>query len=236
MLISFNLKVTSWAKGFLELARTVQDQGQTVGVSSPREDSHWSSCSVVIHNCSSVRSDCWRVADHLVPSRRPSASAQFGRCAIMAIWMVAGYKSHPTIPFIWFIDPYHTQELGIHSYLLEQHFYTHQSLTSTIKGRSSKKALLVCVWQKCLVIIIERKYVLPLVIILAWSIDSHWFLKLARAPYLCGWSCKDFDLLLTKKMEHSSVLVIVGERERVEKTHPLWTPQRGLGSWWTEPW
>jgi hypothetical protein len=33
--------------------------------------------------------------------------------------------------------------LGIHSYLLEQHFYTHQSLTSATKERSSKKELLV---------------------------------------------------------------------------------------------
>jgi hypothetical protein len=41
--------------------------------------------------------------------------------------------------------------------------------------------------------------------------------KLARALYLCGWSCGDFGLLLTKKKEHSSVLVTVGERERVEK-------------------
>jgi hypothetical protein len=38
--------------------------------------------------------------------------------------------------------------------------------------------------------------------------------KLARAPYLCGWPCKDFGLLLTKKKEHSPVLVTVGERER----------------------
>jgi hypothetical protein len=42
-----------------------------------------------------------------------------------------------------FIDPFHTQELGIHSYLLEQHFYTHQILTSATKERSSKKELLV---------------------------------------------------------------------------------------------
>jgi hypothetical protein len=35
--------------------------------------------------------------------------------------------------------------LGIHSYLLEQHFYTHQSLTSATKERSSKKEILVCV-------------------------------------------------------------------------------------------
>jgi hypothetical protein len=41
--------------------------------------------------------------------------------------------------------------------------------------------------------------------------------KLARAPYLYGWPCVDFGLLLTKKKEHSSVLVTVGERERVEK-------------------
>jgi hypothetical protein len=35
--------------------------------------------------------------------------------------------------------------LGIHSYLLEKHFYTHQSFTSATKERSSKKELLGCV-------------------------------------------------------------------------------------------
>jgi hypothetical protein len=59
-------------------------------------------------------------------------------------WLRA-IKATPTIPFIAFIDLSHTQELGIHSYLLEQHFYTHQSLTSATKERSSKKELLVCV-------------------------------------------------------------------------------------------
>jgi hypothetical protein len=44
-----------------------------------------------------------------------------------------------------FSDLFHTQELGIHFYLLEQQFYTHQSLTSATKERSSKKELLVCV-------------------------------------------------------------------------------------------
>jgi hypothetical protein len=44
-------------------------------------------------------------------------------------------KATPTSPFITFIDPHYTQELGIHSYLLEQHFYTHQSLTSATKKR-----------------------------------------------------------------------------------------------------
>jgi hypothetical protein len=41
--------------------------------------------------------------------------------------------------------------------------------------------------------------------------------KLARAPYLCGWPCGDFGLLLTKKKKNSLVLVIGGERERVER-------------------
>ena len=44
--------------------------------------------------------------------------------------------------------------------------------------------------------------------------------KLARAPYLCGWPCGDFGLLLKKK-KSSSVLVIGGERERVEKDPSL---------------
>jgi hypothetical protein len=38
--------------------------------------------------------------------------------------------------------------------------------------------------------------------------------KLARAPYFCGWPYGEFSLLLK---EHSSVLVNVGERERVER-------------------
>jgi hypothetical protein len=33
--------------------------------------------------------------------------------------------------------------------------------------------------------------------------------KLARDPYLCGWPCKDFSLLLINK-EHSPVMVTVG--------------------------
>jgi hypothetical protein len=45
--------------------------------------------------------------------------------------------------------------------------------------------------------------------------------KIARAPYLCGWPCRDFDLLLTKKKKSLSVLVIGGERERVEKDSSL---------------
>jgi hypothetical protein len=59
-------------------------------------------------------------------------------------WLRA-IKATPTSHSNVFIDPFHTQELGIHSYLLEQHFYTHQSLTSATKERSSKKELLVCV-------------------------------------------------------------------------------------------
>jgi hypothetical protein len=92
-----------------------------------------------------VRIDRCRVADHPSSSHGPSAIAVSGRCAPMAIWVVEGYKIHPTSPFIQFIDPYHTQELGIHSYLLEQQFYTHQSLTSATKERSRKKELLVSV-------------------------------------------------------------------------------------------
>jgi hypothetical protein len=41
--------------------------------------------------------------------------------------------------------------------------------------------------------------------------------KLSRDPYICGWPCGDFSLLLTKKKKHSPVLVIGGERESVEK-------------------
>jgi hypothetical protein len=67
-----------------------------------------------------VRIGRWRVADRPGPSRGPSASAISGRCAPTAIWVVEGYKSHPNQPIQEeFIDSFHTQELGIHSYLLE---------------------------------------------------------------------------------------------------------------------
>jgi hypothetical protein len=36
-------------------------------------------------------------------------------------WLRA-IKATPTSPFMKFIDPFHTQELGVHSYLLEQYF------------------------------------------------------------------------------------------------------------------
>jgi hypothetical protein len=52
--------------------------------------------------------------------------------------------------------------------------------------------------------------------------------KLARAPYLCGWPCGDFGLLLTKKKEHSSVLITIGERERVEKDPSLVDSSTGI--------
>jgi hypothetical protein len=45
-----------------------------------------------------VRIDRWRVADRPGPSRGPSTSAIFGRCAPTAIWVVEGYKSHPNQP------------------------------------------------------------------------------------------------------------------------------------------
>jgi hypothetical protein len=52
--------------------------------------------------------------------------------------------------------------------------------------------------------------------------------KLARAPYLCGWPCGDFGLLLTKKKEHYPVLVTIGERERVEKDSFLVDSSTGI--------
>jgi hypothetical protein len=64
-----------------------------------------------------VRINRWRVTDHPGPSRGPSTSAISGRCAPTAIWVVEGYKSHPNQPTQVFIDPSHTQELGVHSYL-----------------------------------------------------------------------------------------------------------------------
>jgi hypothetical protein len=51
-----------------------------------------------------------------------------------ATWVVEGHKSHPNQPIhVILIDPFHTQELGIHSYILEQHFYIDQSLTKCHK-------------------------------------------------------------------------------------------------------
>jgi hypothetical protein len=52
------------------------------------------------------------------------------------------------------------------------------------------------------------------------STSIPFIVKLARAPYLCGWLCRDFGLLLTKK-KSSSILVIGGERERVERDPSL---------------
>jgi hypothetical protein len=43
--------------------------------------------------------DRWRVVDRPGPSRGASASAISSRCAPTAIWVVEGYKSHPTSPF-----------------------------------------------------------------------------------------------------------------------------------------
>jgi hypothetical protein len=68
-----------------------------------------------------------------------------GRQGIRLHGWLRALKATPTSPFNSFIDPHYTQELGIHSYLLEQHFYTHQSLTSATKEISSKKELLMCV-------------------------------------------------------------------------------------------
>jgi hypothetical protein len=59
--------------------------------------------------------------------------------------------------------------------------------------------------------------------------------KLARAPYLCGWPCGDFSLLLTKKKKHSLVLVIDGERERVEIDPSLVDFSMGIRFSRTEP-
>jgi hypothetical protein len=59
--------------------------------------------------------------------------------------------------------------------------------------------------------------------------------KLARAPYLCGWPCGDFGLLLTKKKKSSPVLVIGGERERVEKDLSLVDSSTGIRFSRTEP-
>ena len=89
--------------------------------------------------------DRWRVVDRPGPSRGASASAISSRWTQRLYGWLRPIKATPTSPFIVFIDLHYTQELGIHSYLLEQHFYTHQSITSGTKERSSKKELLMCV-------------------------------------------------------------------------------------------
>jgi hypothetical protein len=216
MLICFRSKVTSWANEFLELARTIWVQGQTVRVSSLREDNRCSSRWVVRHNRCSVESDYWRVADRLDPSRGPSASAQFGKCAITTIWVVKGYKGHPDRPILmihWSIS-YTRVRYSLLS-TRETLLYTsklHKCHKREIKQERATRVCLVIVpcenhWEKVCATSyghLSIEFWLPFIV------------KLARAPYLYGWPCEDLGLLLIKKKKHSSVSVTVGERERVE--------------------
>jgi hypothetical protein len=235
MLICFSSKVTSWGKGFLKLARTVRDQGQTICVSSPREDGCWSSRWVVRHNCCSVRSDHWRVADHPSPSHGPSTCAQFGICAIMAIWVVESYKSHPNQPIhmihwsISYIRVWYSLLSTIATLL-----YTSKPFKWHKREDQTRKATLV----RWAIVPYENPWEKVCATSCGHLSVEFWLqfiANLARAPYLCGQPCGDFSLLLTKKKKQSSVLVIVGERKGLKRTCPLWTPQRGLGFWWTEP-
>ena len=144
------------------------------------------------------------------------------------IWVVEGYKSHPiqlTHGIHWSIS---YTRVGIHSYLLEQHFYTHQSLTSAtkreIRQERATRVRLVIVpcenhWEKVCATSCDH---------LSVEFWLSFIVKLARAPYLCGWPCGDFGLLLTKKKENSPVLVTIGERERVEKDSSLVYSSMGI--------
>jgi hypothetical protein len=182
----FSRKVTSWANRILELARTVRDQGPTVCVVSPRQIAVDLAIDLLGISVEDVRIGRWRVTDRPGPSHRPSASAVSSRCAPTTIWVVECYKNTPTSPFISFIDLHHTQELGIHSYLLEQHFYTNQSLTKCLKREiKQERTTHVCLvivpcenhWEKVCATSCDHlsvEFWLPFIV------------KLARAPYICG--------------------------------------------------
>jgi hypothetical protein len=219
--IWFSPKVTSWAKGFLELARIIRDQGQTVRVSSPRKDNRWSSRWSVRRIRWDVRTDRWRAADRPGPSHGPSASAVSGWCATTTIWVVEGYKIHPNQP----IHSIHwsTSYTRVGYSLLSTRatlLYTskpHKSHTREIKQERATRVCLAIVpyenhWEKVCATSCDHlsmEFWLPLIV------------KLAISPYLCGWPCGDFGLLLTKKKEYSPVLVTIGERGRVEKDPSL---------------
>jgi hypothetical protein len=139
----------------------------------------------------------------------------------MAIWVVESYKSHPNQPIHaihWSIS--YTRVgyslLSTRATLL----YTskpHKCHKREIKQGRATRARLVIVccenhWEKVCATSCDHssmEFWLPFII------------NLARAPYLYGWPCGDFCLLLTKKKEHSPVLVTVGEREMVEKDLPF---------------
>jgi hypothetical protein len=216
---------SSWARRWQveqkELARTVRDQGQTVHVVSPRKDSRWSSHWSVRCVHWDVRIDHWKVADRPGPSCGPSTSAVSSRCATTTIWVVESYKSHPNQP----IHTIHwsTSYTRVGYSLLSTRatlLYTskpHKSHTREIKQERATRVCLAIVpyenhWEKVCATSCDHlsmEFWLPLIV------------KLAISPYLCGWPCGDFGLLLTKKKEYSPVLVTIGERGRVEKDPSL---------------
>jgi hypothetical protein len=72
--------------------------------------------------------------------------------------------------------------------------YTRATLPNTSKHHNCHKreitqerATRLCWANSALWEFLRRKCVLPLVLIWARSIDSHWFVNLPRAPCLCGW-------------------------------------------------
>jgi hypothetical protein len=167
--------------------------------------------------CCNDRSNRWRVADRPGPSPKPSASVDFGTYAIMAIWVVKGYKSYPNQPiqfFHWSIS-----YTGLGYPLLSTRttlLYTskpHKCHKREIKQERATRVYSTIVpcknhWEKVRATSCDHlslEFWLPFIV------------KQARAHYICGWPCRDSRLLLTKKKEHSPVLVTVGERKRVEK-------------------
>jgi hypothetical protein len=213
----FSPKVTSWAKRIIELVRTVR-------VVWPRQLAIYLS-GVSIEG---VRIDRWSVADRLGPSRGSSASAISGRCTPTATWVVEGYKSHPNQPITrihWSIS-YTRVGYSLLS-IRETLLYTskpHKCHKKEIKLKRATRVRLVIVpcdnhWEKVCATSCDH---------LSMEFWLTFIVKLARAPYLCGWPCGDFGLLLTKKKENSPVLVTIGERERVEKDPSLVHSSMGI--------
>jgi hypothetical protein len=219
----FSPKITSWAKGIIELARTVRDQGRTVRVVWPRQ------IAVDLSDVSvgDARIDRWRVAGRVPVQFLVDAPQRlYG-------WLRA-IKATPTNPFTnihWSISYTRVR----YSLLSTRATLLYTSKPHKCHKREIKQERATCV--RLLIVPCENYWEK----VCATSCDhlsvEFWLpfiVKLARAPYLCGWPCGDFGLLLTKKTS-SPVLVIGGERERVEKDPSLVDSSTGIRFLRTEP-
>jgi hypothetical protein len=126
-----------------------------------------------------------------------------GRQGITAIWVVGAIKGTPTSPLTeihWSISytRFGYSLLSTRATLI----YTskpHKCHKRQIKQERATRVRLVIVpcenhWEKVCATSCDHlsvEFWLPFIV------------NLARAPYLCGWPCRDFGLLLTKKKEHS---------------------------------